>query len=44
MPRDLFNKGESKMDRKLRFGFPKGSLEEMTLELFKRAGFRIERR
>lgn len=32
------------MDRKLRFGFPKGSLEEMTLELFKRAGFRIERR
>jgi len=32
------------MARKLRFGFPKGSLEEMTLELFKRAGFRIERR
>ncbi|MCD6231619.1 ATP phosphoribosyltransferase [Candidatus Aerophobetes bacterium] len=32
------------MVRKLRFGFPKGSLEEMTLELFKRAGFRIERR
>jgi len=32
------------MEKKLRFGFPKGSLEKMTLELFKRAGYRIEKR
>jgi len=32
------------MEKKLRFGFPKGSLEKMTLELFKRAGYRIEKK
>jgi len=32
------------MERKLRFVLPKGSLEKMTLELFKRAGYRIEKR
>ncbi len=32
------------MERKLRFALPKGSLEKMTLELFKRAGYRIEKR
>jgi len=32
------------MEKKLRFGLPKGSLEKMTLELFKRAGYRIEKR
>lgn len=32
------------MERKLRFALPKGSLEKMTLELFERAGYRIEKR
>ena len=34
---------ENNNDRKLKIGIPKGSLEEATIELFKRAGWRISK-
>ena len=34
---------ENNNDRKLKVGIPKGSLEEATIELFKKAGWRISR-